>query len=113
MAAGRWVVPSPSRLLAAGCWGGVTHLPNSAPASAETKLCLYALFGQFGKIMDIVCMRTERLHGRRVVFADITAATNALRAMQGFSFFDKPLVSPPALLPSPQEEHRVLPLWTG
>ena len=39
-------------------------------------------------------MRTERLRGQAwVVFADITAATNALRAMQGFSFFDKPLVS--------------------
>ena len=27
-----------------------------------------------------------------MVFADVTSATNALRAMQGFPFFDKPLV---------------------
>lgn len=28
-----------------------------------------------------------------VVFADIVAATNALRGMQGFPVFDKPIVS--------------------
>ena len=28
-----------------------------------------------------------------MVFADVAAATNALRSMQGFTFFDKPIVS--------------------
>lgn len=61
---------------------------------AETRKLLYALFGQFGKILDVVVMKTERLRGQAwIVFADITAATNSLRAMQGFPFYDKPLVS--------------------
>ena len=28
-----------------------------------------------------------------VVFRDISSATNALRSMQGFPFYDKPMVS--------------------
>ena len=28
-----------------------------------------------------------------VVFRDVTSATNALRSMQGFPFYDKPMVS--------------------
>lgn len=52
------------------------------------------------------CTRSLMLRARRpapalrhapvqawVVFADVAAATNALRSMQGFSFFDKPIVS--------------------
>jgi RNA recognition motif-containing protein len=60
---------------------------------AELKKCLYAIFSQFGKILDVVCMRTYRLRGQAwVVFSDVTAATNALTSMQGFPFFDKPMV---------------------
>lgn len=60
---------------------------------AEMKKCLYALFGQFGRIIDVVCMKTENLRGQAwVVFADITSATNALRSMQDFPFFNKPMV---------------------
>ena len=37
-------------------------------------------------------MKNYRLRGQAwVVFADITAATNALRMMQGFPFYEKPL----------------------
>ena len=61
--------------------------------NAETKKCLYALFGQFGRIIDVVCMKTESLRGRAwIVFADVASASNALRAMQDFPFFGKPLV---------------------
>jgi len=60
---------------------------------AETKKCLYSLFGQFGRILDVVCMKTEDLRGRAwIVFADVASATSALRAMQDFPFFGKPLV---------------------
>lgn len=60
---------------------------------AELKRCLYALFGQFGRILDVVCMKTPRLRGQAwVVFADITAATNSLRALHEYPFFDRPLV---------------------
>jgi U2 small nuclear ribonucleoprotein B'' len=60
---------------------------------AELKKCLYAMFSQFGKIVDVVCLKTYRLRGQAwIVFADVAAATNALRTMQGFVFFDKPMV---------------------
>ena len=46
----------------------------------------------FYQILDIVVVKNYRLRGQAwVVFADITAATNALRLMQGFPFYDKPL----------------------
>lgn len=55
---------------------------------------MYAMFSQFGKILDVVCLKTFRLRGQAwIVFSDVAAATNALRTMQGFPFFDKPIVS--------------------
>lgn len=52
------------------------------------------MFSQFGRIIDVVAMKTYRLRGQAwVVFTDTAAATNALRTMQGFPFFDKPIVS--------------------
>jgi U2 small nuclear ribonucleoprotein B'' len=58
----------------------------------ELKKCLYAIFSQFGKILDVICMKTYRLRGQAwIVFSDVTSATNALTSMQGFPFFDKPM----------------------
>lgn len=60
---------------------------------AEIKKSLYAVFSQFGKILDIVACKTLKLRGQAwVVFDDVTAATNALRQMQGFPFYDKAMV---------------------
>ena len=62
---------------------------------AELKKCLYAIFSQFGSILDIVVMRNIRLRGQAwVVFEEIGAATAALRGLQGFPFFEKPMVIP-------------------
>jgi hypothetical protein len=59
----------------------------------ELKKSLYAIFSQFGNILDIVAMKTLKMRGQAfVAFADITSATNALRSMQGFPFYDKPMV---------------------
>ena len=53
---------------------------------------LQAIFGQFGKIIDIVASKSYKLRGQAwVVFADVAAATAAMRAMQGFPFYDKPM----------------------
>lgn len=50
------------------------------------------MFSQFGKIIDVVALKTLRLRGQVwVVFTDVSAATNALRTMQSFPFFDKPI----------------------
>jgi hypothetical protein len=64
------------------------------PAIAELRKALYAMFSQFGKILDVVALKTLRLRGQAwIVFSDVAAATNAKNTMQGFPFFDKPIVS--------------------
>ena len=61
--------------------------------SAELKKSLYAIFSQFGQIMDIVALKTLKMRGQAfVIFKEVTSATNALRGMQGFPFYDKPMV---------------------
>jgi len=58
----------------------------------DLKKSLYAIFTQFGQILDIVAMKTLKARGQAfVVFKEISSATNALRSMQGFPFFDKPM----------------------
>jgi len=60
----------------------------------DLKKSLYAIFSQFGQILDIVAMKGIKMNGQAfVIFKDITSSTNALRAMQGFPFYDKPMVS--------------------
>eukprot|EP00904_Undaria_pinnatifida_P004051 jgi/Undpi1/13647/HiC_scaffold_9.g03301.m1 len=54
------------------------------------KKSLHSVFSQFGKIIDIVACRGLKLKGQAwVVFAEKSMATNALRQMQGFPFFEK------------------------
>ena len=56
------------------------------------KQSLHAAFSQFGPITDIVMRKSHRLRGQAfVIFRDIDSAAKALRTMQGFIFFDKPL----------------------
>jgi len=58
----------------------------------ELKKALYAIFSQFGTILDIVALKTLKMRGQAfVVFKDIPSSTNALRSMQGFPFYDKPM----------------------
>ncbi|XP_028414832.1 U1 small nuclear ribonucleoprotein A-like [Dendronephthya gigantea] len=65
---------------------------NEKVKKDELKKSLYAIFSQFGNILDIVAMKTLKMRGQAfVVFADIASATNALRSMQGFPFYDKPM----------------------
>ncbi|KAG7672000.1 hypothetical protein Ndes2526B_g07049 [Nannochloris sp. 'desiccata'] len=50
------------------------------------------IFGQFGKIIDIVSRRTYKLRGQAwVVFEKEDDAADALKFMQGFPFFNKPI----------------------
>lgn len=59
----------------------------------ELKRSLYCLFSQFGRILDVVALKTPKLRGQAwVAFSDVTAATNAVRQMQNFPFYDKPMV---------------------
>jgi len=65
---------------------------NEKVKKEELKKSLYAIFSQFGPILDIVALKTFKMRGQAfVVFKDISSATNALRSMQGFPFYDKPM----------------------
>ncbi|XP_076817269.1 U1 small nuclear ribonucleoprotein A-like [Clavelina lepadiformis] len=65
---------------------------NEKIKKEELKKSLYAIFSQFGQILDIVAMKTLKMRGQAfVIFKDINSATNALRSMQGFPFYDKPM----------------------
>lgn len=59
----------------------------------ELKKSLYAIFSQFGQILDIVVARNLKMKGQAfVIFKEVNSASNALRSMQGFPFYDKPMV---------------------
>ena len=63
---------------------------NEKVSKDELKKSLYAVFTQFGPILDIVAIKTHKMRGQAfVVFRDVTSATQAVRQMQGFPFYDK------------------------
>ncbi|XP_034534778.1 U2 small nuclear ribonucleoprotein B'' [Notolabrus celidotus] len=65
---------------------------NDKVKKDEMKRSLYALFSQFGQIVEIVAMKTMKMRGQAfVVFKELAAATNALRQLQGFPFYNKPM----------------------
>lgn len=67
---------------------------NEKIKKEELKKSLYAIFSQFGQILDIVALKTLKMRGQAfVIFKEIASATNALRSMQGFPFYDKPMVN--------------------
>jgi RNA recognition motif-containing protein len=58
----------------------------------DLKKSLYAIFSQFGQILDIIARKTLKTRGQAfVIFKDVNSATNAMRSMQGFPFYDKPM----------------------
>mmetsp|Transcript_14850 Transcript_14850/g.62680 ORF Transcript_14850/g.62680 Transcript_14850/m.62680 type:complete len:230 (-) Transcript_14850:1101-1790(-) len=58
----------------------------------ELRKSLSAAFAQFGKVIDINCAKTYKLRGQAwVVFDTVTAATNAVKRMNDFPFYDKPM----------------------
>ena len=66
----------------------------------ELKKSLHAVFSQFGKILEVLAFKTLKHKGQAwVVFESVSSASNALRQMQGFPFYDKPMVCPSLLLP--------------
>lgn len=62
-------------------------------ALTELRRQLYTLFATYGRVIDVVATRAEGMRGQAfVVFRDQTSATAALNALNGFEFYDKPLV---------------------
>lgn len=65
---------------------------NEKIKKEELKKSLYAIFSQFGQIVDIVAKKTLKMRGQAfVIFNDVTSASSALRSMQGFPFYEKPM----------------------
>ena len=59
----------------------------------ELRRSLFHLFSQYGSLLDVVALKTTRMRGQAwIVFEDIVNATNALRQLKGFPFYDKPMV---------------------
>ncbi|KAF9115974.1 hypothetical protein BGX30_006097 [Mortierella sp. GBA39] len=58
----------------------------------ELKCSLYCLFSAYGKVISIVASKTKRDRGQAfIAFSDIVSATAALRGLQGFNFYDRPM----------------------
>mmetsp|Transcript_37518 Transcript_37518/g.82086 ORF Transcript_37518/g.82086 Transcript_37518/m.82086 type:complete len:309 (+) Transcript_37518:54-980(+) len=56
------------------------------------KKSLREVFAAFGDIQDIVCMKSLKRRGQAwIIFADVNAATTALKSLQGFPFYNKPM----------------------
>lgn len=58
----------------------------------DLKRYLYELFGQYGRIVDIVALKTFMARGQAfILFTDLNSAAVAMRSLQGTIFFGKPL----------------------
>ncbi|KAB0401544.1 hypothetical protein E2I00_017612 [Balaenoptera physalus] len=88
-----------------GCLNSLTHNMDIRPnhtiyinnmndkiKKEELKRSLYALFSQFGHVVDIVALKTMKMRGQAfVIFKELGSSTNALRQLQGFPFYGKPM----------------------
>ncbi|KAJ1978189.1 hypothetical protein H4R34_003296 [Dimargaris verticillata] len=62
------------------------HHLNEKVKKDELRRSLYHLFSAYGRVLDVRAYRTHRLRGQAfVVFRDVTAATTALRQLNGFA----------------------------
>merc|ERR1712047_77894 len=65
---------------------------NEKVKKEDLKKSLYAIFSQFGQILDIVALKTLKMRGQAfVVFKEVPSAVAAIKSMQGFPFYDKPM----------------------
>lgn len=66
---------------------------NDKVNKEETKRVLYHLFCTYGSVLEIQTSKRGKLRGQAfVVFESVDSAALALRDLQGFIFFAKPLV---------------------
>ncbi|OIW07356.1 hypothetical protein TanjilG_10191 [Lupinus angustifolius] len=58
----------------------------------KLKKSLVAVFSQFGKILEVLAFKTLKHKGQAwVVFENVSSASDAIRQLQGFPFYDKPM----------------------
>ncbi|KAL1972413.1 hypothetical protein VTN31DRAFT_6827 [Thermomyces dupontii] len=67
----------------------IKNLPDKIKKT-DMKTLLYTLFSTYGTVLDVVVMRTDKMRGQaHVVFRDVQASTQAMRALQGFEICGK------------------------
>lgn len=65
---------------------------NTKIKKLELKRMLYALFSPHGQILSIVASKTEKARGQAfIVYKELSSAVVAMRALQGYPFYDKSL----------------------
>ena len=70
---------------------------NDKVQKDELRHQLYSLFTTYGRVIDVVALKTQKMRGQAfVVFSDLAGATAALRACEGIVFYDKPMVRGPS-----------------
>merc|ERR1740117_1607302 len=56
------------------------------------KKSLREVFAAFGGIIDIIAMKSLKRRGQAwIIFKELSSATNALKSLQGFPFYNKPM----------------------
>jgi RNA recognition motif-containing protein len=59
----------------------------------ELRHQLFSLFMTYGRVIDVVAQKGPKMRGQAfLVFSDLAEATAAMRACEGFLFYDKPMV---------------------
>ncbi|KAF1974051.1 RNA-binding domain-containing protein [Bimuria novae-zelandiae CBS 107.79] len=67
----------------------VNNLNDKLPKN-DLKRNLYMLFATYGVILDVVALKTPKMRGQaHIVFRDIDSSTQAMRALEGFTFFGR------------------------
>ncbi|KAI0347086.1 RNA-binding domain-containing protein [Trametopsis cervina] len=65
---------------------------NDKVQKEELRHQLFALFTTYGRVIDVVALKTQKMRGQAfIVFSDLAGATAALRACEGIVFYDKPM----------------------
>merc|ERR1711870_67779 len=55
-------------------------------------MSLREVFAAFGGITDIVAMKSLKRRGQAwIIFKDVASSTNAVKSLQGFPFYNKPM----------------------
>lgn len=70
----------------------INNLNDKLPKE-QLKQFLYLLFSQFGTILEVVALKTERMRGQAwVSFLSVQNAVDAKNKLEGYDFFGKPMV---------------------
>lgn len=72
----------------------ITNLPSSKIQKDDLRRELYTLCSTYGPVLDVIALKSMKMRGQaHVVYRDIQTATQAMRALQGFEFLGREMVS--------------------